>query len=320
MKKIFAIFWILFILYFVFVHPSIIYYNTSFLNKELASVHPSTSFLYLGMSLFLWLALFVISVYLLFKNTIMAKYRLAQLIKAGTDLNGQIVRSKPGVAGTHSVEVKTQNLQNETISHTFNIRTKRNDPKKYQVGKPVRVKLDPHFKSKPYVAIKEVNSSFSLVGYLIWALFLLAATYYFYFSYQLESNGFGWRFLEFWHPLVLIPLIIIALSTLLYFIFKHLIFKNIFKGKQADMLKFLGKKTVATITDITQTGVYINDQPQVKYSIEFEDQNGRKHQASIKKIVRLIDIGNVRLEKEKNIFYLPDNPDKIAFEEDLLAT
>src|SRR5690606_16931387 len=120
MKKIFAIFWILFILYFVFVHPSIIYYNTSFLNKELASVHPSTSFLYLGMSLFLWLALFVISVYLLFKNTIMAKYRLAQLIKAGTDLNGQIVRSKPGVAGTHSVEVKTQNLQNETISHTFN--------------------------------------------------------------------------------------------------------------------------------------------------------------------------------------------------------
>lgn len=87
-------------------------------------------------------------------------------------------------------------------------------------------------------------------------------------------------------------------------------------GKHNLRLKFYGKKTKASLRNAKQTGLTINNQPQVLFEIEYTDETGRKYQVKLKKIVSLLNLGMAR-EKELMIFYLPDEPHTIAFAEDL---
>lgn len=82
-------------------------------------------------------------------------------------------------------------------------------------------------------------------------------------------------------------------------------------------LLFYGKTAQAQILEVSQTGTYINENPQVKYSLQFHDDQNRLQKNSLKKVIMMIDLPYVRQEQKK-IYYLPEDPSVIAFEEDVI--
>ena len=91
-----------------------------------------------------------------------------------------------------------------------------------------------------------------------------------------------------------------------------------FKNRKAMKLLFYGQHATATVTHISQTGTYINDQPQVKFEMTFVDEKGTTHGVSLKKIIPLIHLQTVH-QPNRRILYLPDSPATIAFEEDIIV-
>lgn len=143
-----------------------------------------------------------------------------------------------------------------------------------------------------------------------WALTAGAVAGYYVFSYNLESNGTGWRFLTFWHPLLIIPL-----GTLFYsFVFSQVlnILGNIMGGiSPSDReLEERGIETQASVVSARQTGVYVNNQPQVLFELEFKDEKGTTHHVKYKRIVSLLNLG-IASQSTLPIRYLPENPQKI---------
>jgi len=93
--------------------------------------------------------------------------------------------------------------------------------------------------------------------------------------------------------------------------------KKMNMGGKVEFLKFKGKRALASITRVEQTGTMINDQPEIRFHVEFLDGAGRNVSAQIKKIVSLIDVAQVRSQKEAFVFYDPNNTQTVAFEEDI---
>jgi len=207
-------------------------------------------------------------------------------------------------------------LEGETIRHTMSFTDSKPHENRYQVGKVLYLRVDEDFKHKPYVALEESFSRINGWVFLLWAAFLGAVLYYFQFSYTLESAGYGWRFLTFWHPLIIVPLCALFFPGVIFAFLKFLIFKKMNIGKEATVLKFKGKKTLAKILDAQQTGTQINDQPEVRFNIQYTNQHGQAVVTKITKIVSLIDVGSVKAVHEKEIFYDPNNPKNVAFVED----
>lgn len=83
--------------------------------------------------------------------------------------------------------------------------------------------------------------------------------------------------------------------------------------ENTDMKIFLwGKQATATITKASQTGLMINDQPMIQFNLNYKDESGQIHFVQFKKIVLLTEMDRVKLRK-REILYLEDEPQKIAF-------
>lgn len=143
-----------------------------------------------------------------------------------------------------------------------------------------------------------------------WALTAGLVSAYYVFSYQLQSNGTGWRFLTFWHPLLIIPL-----SGLFYAV----IFNQALKLQEKLLgaispdnqeLDEKGIETLATVVSARQTGLYLNNQPQVLFELEFKDAKGATHRVNHKRIVSLLNLA-MASQGTLPVKYLPDNPQKI---------
>lgn len=141
-----------------------------------------------------------------------------------------------------------------------------------------------------------------------WALIVGAVSGYYVFSYNLESNGTGWRFLMFWHPLIIIPLGILFYSFVFSRVFNML--GKIMGGISSKELDERGIDTRASVVSAHQTGLYINNQPQVLFELEFKDQTGNLHRVKHKQIVTLLNLG-IASQGTLPITYLPENPQKI---------
>lgn len=136
---------------------------------------------------------------------------------------------------------------------------------------------------------------------------------YFVLSYHYEHQGTGWRFLTFFHPLLICPICLLGLPWLLRDGMK----KYFISGRSFVALKYRGYQTQARLLEVKQTGTYINEQPQVRFELEYEDLHGITHRTSYKKIVDLMEMEITRA-KVLPIFYLADQPKHVAFASDLI--
>ena len=322
MSKIFGLFWLLFFLYFIFAHPAIIYYGSEFQRHHLATVNPTEALVYLGLSIALWVVIFAVLLYLVFKYTIQSKRNITQINQTGKRLEARIAQVsansifKQNIA-IRSVVLKLHNLENESIQHQMDINDSKPEQNRFVEGKMIHLRVDPIFKKQPYVILEGTKGRINGLFFALWLFLLAAVLYYYAFSYQLESEGYGWRFLTLSHPLISSAGFLILFTGLIYVIVKFLIFRKMNIGTASLALKFRGKRANGTILSVQQTGTYINEQPEVRFDVEYTDDRGIIHQVKIKKIVSLLEVGSIKNQIHCNLFYDPKEPSKAQFEQDI---
>lgn len=314
MKNGFIGFWGIFIAYFIFVHPCIIYYNTYHTSNN--TENDKLALFYLGLSLVLWASVLGTTLWLILKNGILAQRNLAYINRHGKRIQAVILQSRILKEYKNFVSrqimLEMSNFSGETIHHTMVINDTRPAENRFEAGKTIYFKVDSDFKRNPYLMIEGSKSKVNYVLLLIWFVFTGGVIAYYNYAYSTESGGLGWHFLELFHPLLVIPACFILFAGIFYLIFRFFIMGNN-TGRELLELKFKGVKTVAEIVQVRQTGTYINEQPQVKYTLEFTDKSGKRFHVSIKEIVSLLDIGKVSVLKHREIMYLPERPEKFVF-------
>lgn len=319
MKNGFIGFWGIFIAYFIFVHPCIIYYNTPHSSNNTSN--GMLALFFLALSFLLWGIVLGFTLWLILKNGILAKRNLIYIDRSGRRVQAVIKESKllkqhqSGFV-TKEISLEIINFSGYSICHKMMVNDSRPKENRFEKGNVIYLKVDPEFKRNPYLFIEGSQSKVNYILLLIWLVFLSGVGAYYYYAYSTESGGLGWRFLELFHPLLVIPACFIFFTGIFYLIFRIFIMGNK-TNRQLLQLKFWGEKTTADIINVRQTGTYINEQPQVEYSIEFKDKKGQLIQARKKEIVSLLDIGNVTSAKQREIYYLPDTPEKFSFSDEI---
>ncbi|WP_292010115.1 hypothetical protein [Chryseobacterium sp.] len=316
MKKIlnlFALLPFLLIPYFIFIHPAIIYYNTVHYSS-LPFKDGKVALVYLGLSFILWAFSFGYSFYLMYRSGFMTKRNINYIMNHGTRISAVIkeIKNQKMIRNFEFKELilELDNLSHETILYTMPVNDSKPQEKRFTAGKIIYLRVDPEFKKRPYVTLENIQSKINFLLYIVWGLLLVGVIYYYFYSYIHENYGYGWRFLALDHPLILSPIIFLFFGII--YIFIQRLFNKL-SPKDHIKLQFKGIRATAKINDASQTGTYINKQPQVKFIIEFTDRQGKLHQTSIKKIVSLMDIGQINQLKERDILYLPDNPEVFDF-------
>jgi hypothetical protein len=305
-------------LFFAIPFPMLIYYNT---REGLTDTNPYLAIAWLLLSLILW----AILVFRWFRNWILLPFKMkrniAYLLREGERREARIADSKDGkqVADmmTKQMTLSLRNFVGTEITETLELVDARPGEMRYEKGRTIHLMIDKTLKLRPYLIAESAQAivkagRIALLA-LVWLGLAAAIVWYYYFSYNMENDGYGWRFMKVYHPLVLCPLILFVSRFGLGMLLK------LFTGGNPDTLlhiKYYGVQTMAEVVSATQTGTYINEEPQVKFELRYQDTSGKTYTATLKKIVSLMDLGTVRQERV-SIFYLKDNPSEVAFAEDL---
>lgn len=323
MKKSFSIFWILYMLFFAIPFPMILYYSINY-SEEVYSTDrlssPVFSLILLGISIVLWAILLL----RYFRKWVLATFRLKDdlnnIQKRGLLKEATVVSAvKTGSIVDHNTEYDVvfsfENLAGTPIQEQMTLVDTKPGLHRYVAGNKLKIRIDQELKTFPYVTLDgaaiNYNTKKIVLAILAWLLFSAFVVGYYIFSYNFENSGTGWRFLQFWHPLVLCPIILLSYGFLLALIFNRLGGNP----KNVNELKYRGIQTDAKLIRATQTGMLINDQPQVKFEFEFQDLQGKTQHASLKKVISLLKV-HLTQQPSIPIFYLKENPQIIAFADD----
>jgi len=317
--RFFKYFWLVFIAYFIFVHPVIIYRATS-TPQDFRTVDGRMALVYLGISLLLWGLIFGVALYQIYKYSFGALIQMRRLAQSGTPLKAKILRvdhlRTRKQMEQKEVLLEMPNLQGTTIRHRMPVNDSRPYEHRFEAGKQITVLVDPSFQKYPYLIPEGATGKVNYSLYLAWLAALTAIAGAYTYFYQAESQGYGWRFMKPWHPLIISAIALLFFGLILYFIFGRLLGGRNLGGKRLARIKFDGIQTMARMTNIGQTGTYVNEQPQVKFDLEFTDNTGHTRNVSLKKIVSLLQMPNVQ-QPEVAIFYLPADPRVVRFAADI---
>ncbi|RXK81255.1 hypothetical protein [Filimonas effusa] len=323
MKKYgFIIFWGLFIAYFIFVHPCIIYYGTGLKSPyQLANSSPYRAILYLFLSVFLWslcwVSLAYAGVFSLFSK--IRSIRYLQLYGRSIPIVINNVRKiKDGQWPVLSISFKLKNFAGTMIEDSLVLKDRYPERNRFARGANAQLLVDEELRRTPYCILQDSDYKISVINVLIRTIIVLAPAAgivgYYCYAYQQENRGYGWRFLSASHPLLLIPLIALFVALILYFVFIKLL--NIRKN---PYLLYKGRRTIAEVLSLKQTGTTVNDSHMIRLELRFNDERGNRHQVSTKKLVSPLEMGQFAELKEIPIFYLPAHPQHVELEEVLIA-
>lgn len=324
MKRGALIFWTLYCLFFAIPFPVIIYYSSNNLD-DVSSFRDKNPWFALGLlalSILLWLIVLVVFYQkwvLIYFNY---KKNIEYLEKEGEPREARILSVKKlNRAGlkmdAYELELSFKNLVGTEILQKTGVNDSKPFERRYEVGKKVELLIDKELKRIPYFIFArtqiKINKGVVLLRTLGWLALVAVLAGYYGYAYYSESHGMGWRFMSFGHPLIVCPLVLLFYRTLADLI------ANKLGGEHKDstpLMKFKGVRTNARLISASQTGVYINEQPMIRFELEYTDDRQQKYNGSIKKIVNLLDLNSTKVEYVE-IFYLKSDPQRIAFASDL---
>lgn len=76
-----------------------------------------------------------------------------------------------------------------------------------------------------------------------------------------------------------------------------------------------GVPAKAEVLKITQTGTYVNQNPQVKLTLKVMPMNHPAFEVTVEKLVNLVDLSSYQPGAQLNVKYLPDHPSWLAVED-----
>jgi hypothetical protein len=233
----------------------------------------------------------------------------------GTVVSSEIIGS--GKLRVTKVVVEFLNFAQTLVREEFKFSDTKPEERRYEVGKRVPVIIDTDSKngptaklygSQPSISAKYRLFSAVLIGLMIyglWQLYLVTSD---------KIDGDWSQVSVLFENNASMPLMgFIFLGTIL---FQALVFTFIQKLTKTGSdnllkeLKFYGKKASATITGYADTNMSINNNPVVRFSYTFEDQNGKIQSGEDKVVVGKLEVGSISGMKEKEVYFLPESPEK----------
>lgn len=281
------------------------------------------AFFYLGLGVVSWLTLLFLFGRFMIRRLFTDKQRLEKSTREGTSITAKIVgKMQKGVMGDGSVVLELRlafrNLAGTDVEMLYELNDSRPAEKRFEAGSTIDMKAGLQGKDATLAPMQMQvarNRKIVVLYVVVFFFFLLTAIIYPIFSYRQESQGAGWRFLTLFHPWISVPLINIGAGLFIGSLL-HLISKASGDPKQPLRMIMYGIKTTGNILNHRQTGMYINEQPQIQFEIEYSDQLHNHHHINYKKIVSLLDVHKLSVGPQE-IMFLPEEPEKIVFYEDL---
>lgn len=275
-----------------------------------------TSYIYLGISLLIWLYVIGFFIYSLFIETIQSKNIIRRIAGNGILREAKVIDYKlmkySAKSNTNFVQIVLAfaNLRNVEIEHVMFFNDTKPQEKRFETGKTVQILLNPNPLQEPYFILQEQKTKFNTVGMTIRVVFMMFLLTYipslYYYFYTTESFDFGWRFLTFMHPIIFSGIMFLAIILVYQLIIKRVFFKN-----KNERILFAGRNAQADIISVSQTGLIINGQPQVIFQVSFKDFKGKDHIATYRKVIYLLDIASVPKNGKIEVMYDESNPGKI---------
>jgi len=324
MRKYFAFtFGALYILFFAIPFPMLIYYaaNNEFDVATLKDKDPWVALILTAVSVVLWLIVLIGYFRKWILQIFISKRNFEKLKSKGvsreTKILSAVKTSKPNSKfNIYELELLFKNLADTEITSKTTIADAKPHQRRFEVGKNLSLILNREAKEAPHFIIATTEVGINVVKVLfiviVWLLFVVAVMGYYLYSYQTESCGMGWRFMSFWHPLMVCPMVLLFFRYFLNFIYSKLTGLN----GGSSLIKFKGIKTQAKLIKVSQTGTYINEQPEIRFELEYTDNKHHVHRKSLKKVIGLLEL-DLTKQEQIEIFYLPENPNQIAFVSDL---
>lgn len=315
MKLVLGLMQSLFMMYFVFVHPAIIYYADT--NR---AVYPEPTFFYASIAI--WSVIFIAILILIYNISFVKKKHMENVLQSGIRLEGKIVTSTIKKITSKNMEqrdliIELPNLKGEMIQHRLIVLDSKPWEKRYEKGNKVIMRVDPQLNKTPVIVLEGMKTKINYTLYIVWLLFLIGIIAYYYFVFQIEGQGKDWTFFGPWHPIIISSYCLLGFTGIFYYIINRFFIR--ISGKKKIQLKFNGRKAEAKILSMNETGTRINHQPVIRFELEFKDHLGRTMQAEVKKVVSLVKLATAK-EESKIIFYLEESPQTIALEDELLES
>lgn len=312
-----------YIIFFIFIFPMFFEYIPMI--ESSGNFHqlsdPWTSMIYLALGAVAWL-LFIVWIFVKFIKPLGQQYNnVSAILKEGVPTIATI-ESKSlvkdfGAYQALKLKIRFNNLAGTSICIPYEVNDSKPELKRFEIGKTIRLRLDQKLRT-PILVLEDAkvtkNKKVTFSVYLAFAGLIIFSVAYLIFSYWLQNDGNGWRFLHFWHPWVTIPLWGLFYGVIIF----GLILRKFFgSSTKANSIVFKGKLAQVNVIEAVQTGTYINEQPQVKFTLEFTDEHGKQHTPTFKKIVSLLELHQVQ-QGNRSILYLPENPKEVIFAEDYI--
>ncbi|GAA4151737.1 hypothetical protein GCM10022217_05850 [Chryseobacterium ginsenosidimutans] len=274
------------------------------------------SYIYLGVSLVIWLYVLIFLINNLFVKTFKAKNIISNIISNGISRDAKILDYKLIKYNAKSninlikIMLSFQNLRNILIEHEMMFHDIKPQEKRFNIGNTVKVLLNPDTSQEPYFILGGQKTKFNFAGMVLRIFFSVFIIAYviglYYYFYTKESFDFGWRFLTFMHPIIFS-----GVMFLLTILMHQIIVGKFFKNSKEERILFAGRNAEAEIINVSQTGLTINNQPQIMFQVSFKDFKGKEHIAVCKKIVDLLNLASIPKEGKIEIMYDENNPQKI---------
>ncbi|AZA77575.1 hypothetical protein EG347_08635 [Chryseobacterium sp. G0186] len=313
--KFMIIFWAVYILFFCIPFPIFIYMMTSETTTEPRN-SLAVSYGYLGFSLAIWLYVVMFFINNLFIKTFKEKNTTQNILQNGIPRDAKIIGYKllkyieESNINIIQIVLSFHNLRNALIEHEMMFHDTKPQEKRFEMGNTVKVLLNPQIAQSPYFILKGQQTKFNSTGMILRIVFITLLIAYviglYYYFYTTESLDFGWRFLTFMHPIIFSGVMII-IFVLVY----QLIFKKIINKKNEEDILFSGRNADAKIISVSETGVTVNDQPQIMFQVSFSDFRGNKHISVYKMMVSLLSLSTISQKGNIEIMYDENNPGKI---------
>ncbi len=302
----------LFILFFVYVFPLFFYY------VGIWTVPPILATISLAIGIVGWI-LFNIKIYksMLIEPAIISK-RHENIKYMGKPVTGRVTEKFERSINKHGhksleVTIEFENYNGTIVETTLNLEDSKPCEKRFEIGNEIKLRLNHEDTSPPFIIVDSRAEHNKSIGYF-WVLFNLGyGIMTFLISYYFLNRGLGWRYLSPWFPWVMTPYFgMLLLGSLGVLSSSGGITKKALNGfkKEEDANKLLlhGKKTVANVSTANQTGMYLNEQPELEFAMSFIDHNKITHHKSFKRYVLLTDLYKAQ-KGEREIIYLPENTD-----------
>ncbi|SNY63252.1 hypothetical protein [Stenotrophomonas sp. CC120223-11] len=310
-------FWGAFLLFFALPFPCILYLGTSWPVALVDRSAPWQALLLLALSLALWLTLLYAFLHYLLLAPPRALHRVQSILVDGEPRSAMIEQAEQtGVQVRGFAQWKLQlsfkNLSGTPIREQMLVVDSKPQLHRFEVGRHIDARLGRTPGAFPNIVLDGAQPELDVAG--LWrrgigaALGIATVAAAYVGAYRLQSEGLGWTFLSFGHPLLVCPLVLCG-----YALGLRLLGRLLHADARGDALKYRGIGVEARVVKVRQTGTYLNEQPQVEFQLEYIDREGNVQQARVRRFIPLIELANIPRE-HVTLLYDPDDRSNVRLE------